>query len=80
MELEKIRQKIVSVSPDRVQERLKMFQSLYEKLDQGGEDAVKNYLSELGGSIQKKAEELEIRALGSDREPDPKSLDREGNQ
>jgi hypothetical protein len=63
MELEKIKQKIASLNKTRAEERLKMFQVICDKLDQGGEGAVKNYLNEMGDSIRKTAEELESGAL-----------------
>ncbi len=45
MELEKIKQKIMSSNPDRSEERLKLFQMICEKLEEGGEDSVKTYLN-----------------------------------
>ena len=74
MELEKIKQKIASLSKTRAEERLKMFQVMCDKSEQGGEDAVKSYLNEIGGSIRSTAEELENGALDGcqeiDSEPD----------
>lgn len=79
MELEKIKQKIASLSKTRAEERLKMFQTIYDKLDQGGEDAVRSFLNEMGGSIQSTAEELESGALNGcqeiDSEPDGQEVD-----
>lgn len=63
MELEKIKRKIAILSKTRAEERLNMFQVICDKSEQGGEDAVKNFLNEMGGSIQKTAEELERGAL-----------------
>jgi hypothetical protein len=79
MELEKIKQKIMSSNPDRSEERIKLFQIICEKLDQGGEDSVKTYLNEVGGSIQKMADDLESRALGSCQATGSKSADQEGS-
>ena len=79
MELEKIRQKIASLSKTRAEERLQMFQVICDKSEQGGEDAVKSFLNEMGGSIQKTAEELESRALTGCQETDSKPDGEEGN-
>ncbi len=74
MELEKIRQKIVSLSKTRAEERLEMFQMICDKSEQGGEDSVKSFLNEMGDSIRKTAEELESGALDGcqviDSDPD----------
>ncbi|GEM_PF-1608953 len=79
MELEKIKQKIVSFSTSRSEERLKMFQLICDKLDQGGEDSVKAFLNEMGGSIQGTAEELESGALDGCQEIDSESNREEGD-
>jgi hypothetical protein len=68
MELEKIKQKIAILSKTRAEERLNMFQVICDKSEHGGEDAVKNFLNEMGGSIQKTAEELERGALNGCQE------------